>query len=426
MKREDLTELTSEDRGVLRFLTCGSVDDGKSTLIGRLLYDAKALLADTVAALQRNAERHGRAAIDLSHATDGLTAEREQGITIDVAYRYFSTGRRKFIIADAPGHEQYTRNMVTAASTADIAVLLVDARKGLLRQTKRHATLAALLGVHQLIVAVNKMDQVDFDRAVFDAICVEFHAWKRAHRELDVALHFIPISALDGDMIVERGVHLPWYDGPTLVELLEDAPSTQLDGLAPLRLPVQWVCRPSQSDYRGYAGRIEAGAITVGDEITVLSSGHRSRVARLAIGETAVPGAFAGQSVLVSLTDDLDVSRGDMLVGAGESVTPPRREFEATICWLSAQPLSTARTYAVQHTTRSTKARITAVAARLDVDAAAWTAADSAVGLNDLARITLRTQQPLAADAYADRRATGAFILIDEATHDTVAAGLIQ
>ncbi len=439
MKREKLPDLQTEDRGVLRFLTCGSVDDGKSTLIGRLLYDTKALLADTVATLQQHAARRGLAAIDLSLATDGLMAEREQGITIDVAYRYFSTGRRKFIIADAPGHEQYTHNMVTAASTADAAVLLVDARNGLLAQTKRHATIAALLGVHQLIVAINKMDLVDFDRTVFESIAAAFRAWQAAHREFDLELHFIPISALDGDMIVERGARLPWYEGPTLVELLEDAPAAQVDPLAPLRLPVQWVCRRSQSNwgaaetgaeidhgFRGYAGRIEAGSIAIGDEIVVLPSGHRSRVARVAVGDTTVAGAHAGQSVLLSLTDALDVSRGDMLVRAAQPAPAPQREFAATICWLSAQPLSAARTYTLRHTTRATKARVAAVAARLDVSAATWNSADGAIGLNDIARITVRTQQPLAFDRYADNRATGAFILIDEATHDTVAAGLIQ
>jgi sulfate adenylyltransferase subunit 1 len=439
MKRETFPDLSAADRGVLRFMTCGSVDDGKSTLIGRLLYDTKALLADTVATLQRHAERRGLSAPDLSLLTDGLIAEREQGITIDVAYRYFATADRKFIIADAPGHEQYTRNMVTAASTADVAVLLVDARKGIVAQTRRHATIAALLGVQQLIVAVNKMDLVGFERRVFEAIEADFRAWRAAHRELDVELRFIPICALDGAMIVERGGRLPWYTGETLVELLEAAPSTQLDTAAPLRLPVQWVCRPSRSDsgaveataegrhgFRGYAGRIEVGSLAVGDEIVVQPAGQRSRVTRLSIGEVPVASAFAGQSVLVSLADEIDISRGDLLVRAGEPPVAPRREFEATVCWLSAQPLSPARTYLLQHTTRATRARVARVDARLDVEAAAWRSADGAVGLNDLARIQVRTQQPLVVDSYAANRATGAFILIDEATHDTVAAGLVR
>ncbi|HXF46670.1 MAG TPA: GTP-binding protein, partial [Burkholderiaceae bacterium] len=267
MKREDLPELQAEDRGVLRFLTCGSVDDGKSTLIGRLLYDTKALLADTLATLERTSARRGLSALDLSLATDGLVAEREQGITIDVAYRYFATARRKFIIADAPGHEQYTRNMVTAASTADVAVLLVDARKGILPQTKRHATIAALLGIRQLIVAVNKMDLVDYSQQRFDAICADFAAWLAQHAELAVDVRYLPLSALQGDNVVDPSARTPWYGGPTLVQLLEDAPAEQLDTEAPLRLPVQWVCRPAGSDFRGYAGRLESGTLTVGDEV---------------------------------------------------------------------------------------------------------------------------------------------------------------
>jgi sulfate adenylyltransferase subunit 1 len=261
---------------------------------------------------------------------------------------------------------------------------------------------------------------------VFEAICNDFRSWLGQHRELDVELRFIPISALDGDMIVERGDRLPWYAGRTLVELLEDAPSTQLDDRAPLRLPVQWVCRPSQSDFRGYAGRIEAGQLAVGDELVVLSAGLRSRVTRLAVGDSAVASAFAGQSVLVSLADQLDISRGDLLVRAAEAQPQPRRELEATVCWLSARPLSPARTYLLQHTTRATRARVVSVQARLDVDAAAWVEAEHAVALNEIARIRLRAQHPLAADRYAENRATGAFILIDETTHDTVAAGLIE
>jgi sulfate adenylyltransferase subunit 1 len=290
---------------------------------------------------------------------------------------------------------------------------------------------------------------VGFDRNVFDAVVADFTAWLAAHRELDVELRFLPICALDGDMIVERGERLGWYAGETLVELLEGAPSTQLDAAAPLRLPVQWVCRPSQSDlgsavtrqvalvsaataaeigrsFRGYAGRIEAGTLTVGDEVVVLPAGRRSRVTRLANGELPVASAFAGQSVMVSLADEIDISRGDLLVRAGEPPVETRREFEATICWLSAQPLSPARTYVLQHTTRSTRALVGAVAARLNVETATWEAPERAIGLNDLAHVRLRTQQPLAADTYATNRATGAFILLDEATHDTVAAGLIR
>jgi sulfate adenylyltransferase subunit 1 len=426
MKREEIPELQIEDRGVLRFLTCGSVDDGKSTLIGRLLYDTKALAADTLATLQKASAKRGLPALDLSLATDGLVAEREQGITIDVAYRYFATARRKFIIADAPGHEQYTRNMVTAASTADLAVLLVDARKGILPQTKRHATIAALLGIRQLIVAVNKMDLVDFAPTAFDAIRADFAGWLAQHPELAVQVRYLPLSALAGDNVVEPSGRMPWYGGPTLVQMLEAAPAEQLDTEGPLRLPVQWVCRPPQSDFRGYAGRIESGTLAVGDEIVVLPGGERSRVTRIALGELELPSAFAGQSVLVSLADERDVSRGDLLVRADEPPPVPRREFAATLCWLSASPLAPARGYVLAHTTRSVKARVTSVDAKLDIHALAWRADGGPVALNDLVRVTLKTQQPLVADSYRANRTTGSFILIDEATNDTVAAGLID
>ncbi|MEW5879946.1 MAG: GTP-binding protein [Pseudomonadota bacterium] len=426
MKRDDIPELQVEDRGVLRFLTCGSVDDGKSTLIGRLLYDTKALLADTLAALEKTSARRGLPAIDLSLATDGLVAEREQGITIDVAYRYFATARRKFIIADAPGHEQYTRNMVTAASTADAAVLLVDARKGILSQTKRHATIAALLGIRQLIVAVNKIDLVDFSQQKFDSIRVDFAAWLAQHAAPAADVRYLPLSALAGDNVVEPSERTPWYGGPTLVQLLEATPAGQLDTEAPLRLPVQWVCRPSGSEFRGYAGRIESGSLAVGDAVVVLPSGQRSRVARIALGETELQSAVAGQSVMVSLADERDVSRGDMLVRADEPQPAPRCQFTATVCWLTATPLAPARSYVLAHTTRSVKARVTGVDARLDIHTLAWRADGDAVALNDIVRVRFRTQQPLAADSYRANRNTGSFILIDEATNDTVAAGLID
>ena len=435
MKHEPLPELHAEDRGVLRFLTAGSVDDGKSTLIGRLLYDTKTLLADTLATLEKHARRRGLAALDLSLLTDGLIAEREQGITIDVAYRYFATPRRKFIIADSPGHEQYTRNMVTAATTADVAVLLVDARKGVLPQTRRHATIAALLGIRQFVLAVNKMDLVGWSQATFDAIVADFRAWLAQHPELigtaaSLDLRAVPLSALEGDMVVERGEALPWYRGPTLVELLEDMAAGQSAADAPLRLPVQWVCRPSQADVRCYAGRLEAGRLSVGDEVRVLPSGRRSRVTRIALGETELPIAVAGQSVLVSLADEIDISRGDLLVPADDASATTRRELTATLCWLHANPLAPARTYLLRHTTREAKARIHAIDGRLDIHDLAWGCPDAAaspatVGLNDIARVRIKTQQPLALDAYRDVRATGSFILIDEASNETVAAGVV-
>jgi sulfate adenylyltransferase subunit 1 len=428
MKRDALPALDAADRGVLRFLTCGSVDDGKSTLIGRLLYDSRALLADTLDTLHRHAERRGLAAPDLSLLTDGLTAEREQGITIDVAYRYFATARRKFIIADAPGHEQYTRNMVTAASTAEVAVLLVDARHGVLPQTRRHAALAALLGVRQMILAVNKMDLADWSQPRFETLVAEFRGWLAQHPELAVDLRAIPLSALQGAMVAERGSQLPWYTGPTLLTALEEAPAMQRDPQAPLRLPVQWVCRPGGQAPRSYAGRIEAGSLAVGDEIVVQPSGARSRVTALALGEAPLARAVAGQSIRVTLADERDVSRGDLLTRASEPALPLRRDFGATVCWLHAQPLTTARSYLLQHTTRSTRAKIAAVDGRLDLHSLAWQVDDGAspVGLNDIVRLRLRTQQPLAADAYRSQRDTGSFILIDEVTHETVAAGTID
>ncbi|WP_028310335.1 sulfate adenylyltransferase subunit 1 [Derxia gummosa] len=423
------------DLGVLRFLTCGSVDDGKSTLIGRLLYDTKTILDDTIATLERNAKKKGLSAIDLSLLTDGLIAEREQGITIDVAYRYFATANRKFIIGDAPGHEQYTRNMVTAASTADVAILLVDARKGILPQTRRHATIATLLGVNQLIVAVNKMDLVGYDKAVFDRIDTEFREWLAQHPEASANVHSVPLSALEGAMVVNRGVPqedsdedaqpLGWYQGPTLLELLESAPSSQLKADAAWRFPVQWVCRPSQSDFRGYAGRIEEGTIAVGDEIVVLPSGRRSKVTRIGLGEAELTEAFAGQSVMVSLADEIDISRGDMFVKASEAQPEGRQQFSATVSWLGHNALDPRRGYILRHTSREVKAKVAAVESKLDLVSLAWSPSDQPVALNDIAKLSIKVQQPLIADAYAANRVTGSFILVDEATNDTVAAGLI-
>ena len=430
MPRDPIAVPAVEDRGVLRFLTCGSVDDGKSTLIGRLLFDTKVLLADTLANLQRSADRRGLSAPDLALLTDGLSAEREQGITIDVAYRYFATAQRKFIIADAPGHEQYTRNMVTAASTADVAVLLIDARKGVLTQTRRHATLAALLGIRRLILAVNKMDLVGFEAARFAAIETEFRTWLAQHRELHVELQAVPLSALDGDMVVERGTRLDWYRGPTLIELLESVPAAEDAIDAPLRLPVQWVCRPGSTGERGYAGRIESGRLRVGDEIAVQPGGLRSRVIRIALGTDELAQAVAGQSVMLSLADERDISRGDLLVQAGDA-TAPRAAFGATLCWLDAAALSPARSYLLRQATRTVKARIARAdgpeGGKLDLHTLAWNGAgDDAIGLNDIARVQVRTQQPLLADAYRALRATGSFVLIDEASNNTVAAGVID
>ncbi|MGE0801653.1 MAG: sulfate adenylyltransferase subunit 1 [Lautropia sp.] len=419
--------------GVLRFITCGSVDDGKSTLIGRLLYDSKALLADTLATLDRHARERGLAAPDLALLTDGLIAEREQGITIDVAYRYFATPRRNFIIADCPGHEQYTRNMVTAASTADLAVLLVDARKGLLPQTFRHAALVTLLGVRRLVLAVNKMDLVGHSQPVFDRIAGAFRQWLKARPEADraaVAVDILPISALGGDMVAGRGDRLAWYDGSTLLQLLEDAePAVDRAG-EPLRLPIQWVCRPVDGGPRGYAGRIESGRLSVGDEVIVWPSGMRSRIARIWLGDRTLASAGAGRSVTFALTDERDVSRGDLLLPADAAPGAARTELAATLCWLATEPLAADRHYRVRHMTRDVKSRVMAIESLLDVARLTWSApapgTEPALGLNDIARVRLRLQQPIWAESYGDQRAAGRFLLIDPDTQATVAAGLID
>jgi len=425
MKRDPLPDRAA-DLGVLRFLTCGSVDDGKSTLIGRLLFDTKALLDDTLATLERNAQRRGLSALDLSLLTDGLVAEREQGITIDVAYRYFATARRKFIIADSPGHVQYTRNMVTAASTADAAVLLVDARKGILAQTRRHATIAGLVGVRHLIVAVNKMDQVDYAQGRFEEIVAEFRGWLERQPTLHVRVDYLPLSALEGANVVDRDPRLAWFGGATLIELLEQAPAYQANADAPLRLPVQWVCRPAQSDFRGYAGRIESGRVALGDELLVFPSGRTSRVTGLSLGTQALEQAGAGSSILLTLADDLDISRGDLLAHTGAAAPLPCKAFDAKVCWLSARPLEPRREYLLRQATRDTRVRVAAVRARLDVETLAWVGDEAAVQANDIVRLRLSTQQPIAGDPYERFRSLGSFILIDPATHDTVAAGMIE
>jgi len=415
------------DHGLLRFLTCGSVDDGKSTLIGRLLYDTKAILADTLHAIERTSRKRGLDAADLSLLTDGLQAEREQGITIDVAYRYFSTGTRKYIIADAPGHEQYTRNMVTAASTANLAIILVDARRGVLTQTRRHATIAHLLGIPHLVVAVNKMDLVGWSHRVFDEIMAEFLAFARELGIEDV--RFIPLSALEGDMVVERGERLDWYQGPTLLEILETAPVAHSEHAEAFRFPVQYVCRPRQStdpalhDYRGFMGRIESGSIARGDAVAVLPSGRTTTIRDIQFDGRSLAAADAEQSVTLLLADEIDVSRGDMIV---RSDAPPRlaQEIEATVCWLATTPLDLARSYLIRHTTREVKAKVAAIEGRLDVNTLARAGADR-LAMNDIAQVRFRLAKPLCVDVYADNRATGALIVIDEVTNDTVAAGMI-
>jgi sulfate adenylyltransferase subunit 1 len=409
---------------VLRFLTCGSVDDGKSTLIGRLLLDTKSILADALHAIESTSRRRGLAAVDLSLLTDGLQAEREQGITIDVAYRYFSTGTRKYIIADAPGHEQYTRNMVTAASTANLAVILIDARKGVLTQTRRHSYVAHLVGIPHLVVAVNKMDLVGWSQARFEELRADYLAFATKLGIEDV--RFIPLSALTGDGVVERGTNLPWYGGPTLLEILEAAPGAHTEHAERLRFPVQWVCRPHDDafhDFRGFTGRVEAGVVAVGDEVQHLPSGRTTRVKEIRLGDARLDLATTEQSVTILLADELDVSRGDMLVHPATAPAPTRK-VDATVCWLSEAPLSPARRYLVRHTTRETRAQVAEIAWRVDLGDLERKPA-SGLAMNDIGRVSLRLAQPIFADPYAESRATGAFVVVDEATNDTVGAGMI-
>ncbi|MBU3694672.1 MAG: sulfate adenylyltransferase subunit CysN [Rhodocyclaceae bacterium] len=423
----NLTQTDTHADSLLRFMTCGSVDDGKSTLIGRLLFDTKTILADTLNQIEKTSKKRGMEAVDLSLLTDGLQAEREQGITIDVAYRYFSTGTRKYIIADSPGHEQYTRNMVTAASTANLAIILIDARRGVLTQTRRHSYLAKLVGIPHLVVAVNKMDLVDHDRATFDRICAEYRAFADEIGLGDV--RFIPMSALNGDNIVDRGEAMPWYSGATLLEILEAAPAAHTEQAEAFRFPVQFVCRPQASDdpelhdYRGFMGRVESGEVKVGDRVTALPSGQASVVKRIELGAVSLPQAIHEQSVSILLEDEIDVSRGDMLVPS-DAQPVVTKAIEGMVCWFSETPLSPARTYLVRHTTRTSKAKVDGIDYKVDVNTLAREPA-TGLAMNDIARIRLRLAQPLAVDPYTENRATGAFIVIDESTNNTVGAGMI-
>jgi sulfate adenylyltransferase subunit 1 len=409
---------------LLRFITAGSVDDGKSTLIGRLLHDSKLIFEDQLSAISKTSAKRGMASVDLSLLTDGLQAEREQGITIDVAYRYFATPKRKFIIGDTPGHEQYTRNMVTAASTANLVIILVDARKGVLVQTRRHTYLASLVGIPHIVLAVNKMDMVDYFEARFSEICADYLGFARQLGLNDITC--IPLSALNGDMIVDRGDNMDWYQGTTLMNLLDNIVIDHDVNTTDFRYPVQWVCRPQTDehhDFRGFMGRIEAGEIAVGDEITVLPSGRSSKVKEIVTYDGNLQHAFAPQSVTLTLEDEIDISRGDMFVNGGAN---PRvsKEFEAMLCWLSETPLDRNRKYLVKHTTRTAKCLFSSLAYRVDMNTLEHSYADS-LSMNDIARVAMKVQQPLVFDSYAADRATGSFIVIDEATNNTVAAGMI-
>ncbi|MEU5690512.1 GTP-binding protein [Actinosynnema sp. NPDC020468] len=412
---------------LLRLATAGSVDDGKSTLVGRLLYDTKSVLADTLDAVHRASADRGLTTPDLSLLVDGLRSEREQGITIDVAYRYFATPKRSFVLADTPGHVQYTRNTVTGASTAQLGVLLVDARKGVIEQTRRHAAVLALLGVPRLVLAVNKIDLVDYDEVTFSRIAKEFTAHATALGFAEENVVEIPVSALAGDNVVDRSANTPWYDGPTLLHHLETVPVDSDPHDAPFRFPVQYVIRPRTAefpDYRGYAGQVAAGTVRVGDEISVLPSGSRSRVTGIDTADGPLDEAFAGQSVTLLLADDVDLSRGDLIAaaGAGPVVTD---EFEATVCWLSDKTLTPGARVLVKHGTRTVQAIVTTLHTRFDEQKLASAPSPSSLGLNEIGQVAVRTAEPIPVDDYTRSRRTGSFLVIDSADGSTLAAGLV-
>jgi sulfate adenylyltransferase subunit 1 len=419
-------------RDLLRFATAGSVDDGKSTLVGRLLYDTKSVLADQIEAVRRASVDKGLATPDLSLLVDGLRAEREQGITIDVAYRYFSTPRREFVLADTPGHVQYTRNTVTGASTAELAVLLVDARNGIVEQTRRHAAVLALLRVPRLVLAINKIDLVDYDEAVLIAIGKDFAGLARSLGFPDEAVVTIPVSALVGDNVVDRSPHTPWYDGPTLLGHLESVPVVGPEVTAPFRMPVQYVIRPRGNassradlhDYRGYAGQVASGTVKPGDEVVVLPGGHRTTVARVDTADGPLDAAGAGRSVTVLLADDIDLSRGDLLAAA-DAAPRVTSELETTLCWLAATPLRPGARLLLKHGTRTTQVMVGAITDLLDPETLAFGDPPDRLQVNDIAHVGLRTADPLPVDDYADIRATGSFLLIDPASGNTLAAGLV-
>ncbi len=408
----DAPQRTSE---LLRVATAGSVDDGKSTLIGRLLLETEQILEDQYEAVARASKERGDGYVNLALLTDGLRAEREQGITIDVAYRYFQTDRRKFVLADTPGHEQYTRNMVTGASTADVALVLVDARKGVVEQSRRHAHIAALLRTPHVVVCVNKMDLVDFDESVFDAVAAEFPD-----------AHAIPLSALNGDNVTERSEKTPYYQGPPLLEVLEELEPAPDRDEAAFRFPVQWVVRPMNDehhDYRGYAGQVAGGTVRPGDEVTVLPSRARTRVEAIDTADGELDEAFYPLSVTLRLEGEHDVSRGSLIAAAG-SAPEPVREVEAEVCWMAKAPLRPGARLRVKHVSQTVAAKVDSIDGRLDVNSGEHGPADELV-LNDIGLAHLRLAAPIAADSYADNRTTGSFILIDDATNDTVGAGMV-
>jgi len=411
---------------LLRFTTAGSVDDGKSTLIGRLLYDSKSIFEDQLEAMEESSRRRGDENVNLALLTDGLKAEREQGITIDVAYRYFATPKRKFIIADTPGHTQYTRNMVTGASTANLAIILIDARKGVIEQTKRHSFIANLLRIQHLVVAVNKMDLVDYSEEVYNNIIKDFRDFASRLDNI-VEITDIPISALNGDNVVDKSEHMPWYQGPTFLYHLEHVYVGGEENHVDARFPVQWVIRPMSDewhDFRGYAGRVAGGVFKPGDEVTVLPSGFTTRVKAIHSPEGELAEAFAPQSVCITLEEEIDISRGDTLV---KTNNPPivSQDIEAMICWFSAKPMPPKAKLVIRHTTQETKAIIQEVKYHVDINTLHKVEGVDGFSMNDIGRITLRTAVPLIHDSYRRNRTTGSFILIDPGTNETVAAGMV-
>jgi sulfate adenylyltransferase subunit 1 len=423
----------SHRAGLLRFITAGSVDDGKSTLIGRLLYDSKGLFTDQLTAIEAASRRRGLDSVDLSLLTDGLLAEREQGITIDVAYRYFATPARKFIIGDSPGHAQYTRNMVTAASTADVAVLLVDAQHGLQVQTRRHAYLARWVGIPRVMLAVNKMDLVDGDQQVFDDISDQFNSFANELEFEEVCS--IPVSALRGDNVVERNQALSWYSGPTLLQYLETVPARHDEQEGAFRFPVQRVVRIAggnaqpgsgygDKSFRGYQGTIASGRVAVGDEVVVLPWGAIAKIAGILTADGEIDEGIADAAVTLLLDTDIDISRGD-LISAAAAAPQLLREFDAEVCWFDPQPLDPSRSYLIKHGGATVRAKFSVLRHRVDVDTLRLDENPASLGMNDIAGVRLRAQQPLAVDAYKDNRVTGAFIVIDDGSNHTVAAGTI-
>jgi sulfate adenylyltransferase subunit 1 len=411
---------------LLRFITAGSVDDGKSTLIGRLLYDSKNILVDQLEALERSTRNRSDGSVDLALLTDGLRAEREQGITIDVAYRYFSTPKRKFIIADAPGHVQYTRNMITGASNAELIIILVDARQGVVEQTKRHSIIASFLGIPHVVVAINKMDLVDYSQDVYNNIVIDYAEVGRQLGLKDIT--YIPISALNGDNIVERSELIDWYDGKPLLEFLEEVQADSDINLENPRFQVQFVIRPQTEDlhdYRGYAGKVISGVYRKGDQVTVLPAGHVTRISKLEVGGKEVDEVFAPQAAVIQLEDDLDISRGDAIVRI-DDLPHSGNEFEVLLCWLDDKPLQAGNKYYIQHNSRLVKAVVRSIAYKLDVNTLQQEEVNGEVKLNEVVRATIKTAAPLVYDPYNRISSNGSAILIDETGHSTVAAVMLQ